>query len=81
LSIDSTALNSRWNGHLTSATSMDGHNWMFPIAFEFFEYETKKLDLVLAAATEGYRRASSSSSMFRCLQRVDRISARYLPSC
>jgi hypothetical protein len=29
-SIDSTALNGRWNGHLPSATGMDGHNWMFP---------------------------------------------------
>jgi hypothetical protein len=26
LSVDSTALNGRWNGHLPSVTSMDGHN-------------------------------------------------------
>jgi hypothetical protein len=26
LSVDSTALNGRWNGHLPSATSVDGHN-------------------------------------------------------
>jgi hypothetical protein len=26
-SIDSTALNGRWNGHLPAATAMDGHNW------------------------------------------------------
>jgi hypothetical protein len=42
LSIDSTALNGRWNDHLPSATSVDGHNWMFPVAFGFFEYETKE---------------------------------------
>ena len=36
LSIDSTALNGRWNGHLASATALDGHNWMFPVAFGFF---------------------------------------------
>jgi hypothetical protein len=41
LSVDSTALNGRWNGHLPSATSVDGHNWMFPVAFGFFESETK----------------------------------------
>jgi hypothetical protein len=26
LSVDSTALNGRWNGHLPSATGVDGHN-------------------------------------------------------
>ena len=36
LSIDSTALNGRWNGHLASVTALDGHNWMFPVAFGFF---------------------------------------------
>jgi len=40
LSVDSTALNGRWNGHLPSATSIDGQNWMFPVAFGFFESET-----------------------------------------
>jgi hypothetical protein len=41
LSVDSTALNGRWNGHLPSATAVDGHNWMFPVAFGFFESETE----------------------------------------
>jgi hypothetical protein len=36
LSVDSTALNGRWNGHLPSVTSVDGHNWMFPVAYGFF---------------------------------------------
>jgi hypothetical protein len=40
LSVDSTALNERWNSHLPSATSVNGHNWMFSVAFGFFEYET-----------------------------------------
>ncbi|XP_066162703.1 uncharacterized protein [Oryza sativa Japonica Group] len=40
LSIDSTALNGKWNGQLASATSIDGHNWMFPVAFGFFQSET-----------------------------------------
>jgi hypothetical protein len=40
LSIDSIALNGAWNGHLASATSIDGHNWMFPVAFGFFQSET-----------------------------------------
>jgi hypothetical protein len=42
LTINSTALNGRWNGHLPSATSVDDHNWMFSVAFDFFEYETKE---------------------------------------
>ena len=35
LGIDSTALNGRWNGHLPSATTVDGHNWMYPLAYSF----------------------------------------------
>jgi zinc finger SWIM domain-containing protein 3 len=42
LSVDSIALNGRWNGHLTVATSVDGQNWMFPIAYGFFESESKE---------------------------------------
>jgi hypothetical protein len=38
-SIDATTLNGRWNGHLASATALDGHNWMFPVAFGFFDSE------------------------------------------
>jgi hypothetical protein len=40
LSVDSITLNGRWNGHLPSVTSVDGHNWMFPVAFGFFECES-----------------------------------------
>ncbi|CAO2204399.1 unnamed protein product [Urochloa humidicola] len=42
LSIDATALNGRWNGHLASATALDGHNWMFPVAFGFFDAENNE---------------------------------------
>lgn len=41
LSIDSTALNGRWNGHLASTTAVDGHNWMYPLAFGFIASETE----------------------------------------
>ncbi|CAA0806649.1 Unknown protein [Striga hermonthica] len=40
LSIDSTALNGRWNGHLAAACGLDGHNWMYPVAFGFIDGET-----------------------------------------
>jgi hypothetical protein len=40
LSVDSTALNGRWNGQLASVTAVDGHNWMYPLAFGFFQSET-----------------------------------------
>ena len=36
LSIDSMALNGRWDGHMPLATALDGHNWMFTVAFGFF---------------------------------------------
>jgi hypothetical protein len=42
LSVDSTTLNGRWNGHLPFATSVDSHNWMFPVAFGFFKSESKE---------------------------------------
>jgi hypothetical protein len=40
LSIDSIVLNGRWNDHLPLATALDGHNWMYPVAFKFFDGET-----------------------------------------
>ena len=36
LSIDSMALNGRWDGHMPLATAFDRHNWMFTVAFGFF---------------------------------------------
>ena len=41
LGIDSTALNGRWNGHLALATAVDGHNWMYPLAYGFIASETE----------------------------------------
>ncbi|WVZ96491.1 hypothetical protein U9M48_042123 [Paspalum notatum var. saurae] len=41
LSIDSTALNGRWNGHLASAVAVDGHTWMYPVAYGFIALETE----------------------------------------
>jgi hypothetical protein len=40
ISVDSTTLNGRWNGQLASATGVDEHNWMYPLAFGFFQTET-----------------------------------------
>ena len=41
ISVDSTALNGSWNGHMPAALALDGHNWLFPLAFGFFDSETK----------------------------------------
>jgi len=41
ISVDSTALNGEWNGHMPAANAIDGHNWLYPIAFGFFDSETK----------------------------------------
>jgi len=38
ISIDSTHLNGEWNGQMPAAVALDGHNWMFPVAFGFFLY-------------------------------------------
>ena len=40
LSVDATALNGRWNGHLAAAVAVDGHNWMYPVAYGFIAQET-----------------------------------------
>jgi hypothetical protein len=42
LSIDATTLNGRWNGHLAAATAVDGHNWMYPLAYGFIVREDTK---------------------------------------
>ncbi|WVZ72240.1 hypothetical protein U9M48_020734 [Paspalum notatum var. saurae] len=38
--LDSTALTGRWKGQLASAIAVDGHNWMFPVAYGVFGSET-----------------------------------------
>jgi hypothetical protein len=40
LSIDGTSLNGRWNGHLATAVAVDGHNWMYLVAYGFIASET-----------------------------------------
>ncbi|XP_066365297.1 uncharacterized protein [Miscanthus floridulus] len=40
LSIDATALNGRLNGHLAAAIAVDGHNWMYPLAYGFIASKT-----------------------------------------
>ncbi|KAK3130033.1 hypothetical protein QOZ80_6BG0488050 [Eleusine coracana subsp. coracana] len=41
LGVDSTVLSGRWKGQLASAIGIDGHNWMFPVAYGVFESESK----------------------------------------
>jgi hypothetical protein len=36
ISVDSTTLNGMWNGHMPAALALDGHNWMFSLAFCYF---------------------------------------------
>ena len=43
ISIDSTHLNGEWSGQMPGVVSIDGHNWMFPIAFGLFGSETKEI--------------------------------------
>jgi hypothetical protein len=50
LSVDSTRLNGRWCGQLTTAYGVDEHNWIYLVAFGFIDSETPgKLDMVHGA--------------------------------
>jgi hypothetical protein len=40
LGVDSTHLTRKWKGQLASTTSIDGHNWMFPVCYGVFGSET-----------------------------------------
>jgi len=40
LGVDSTVLIGRWRGQLASASVVDGHGWLFPVAYGAFESES-----------------------------------------
>jgi len=40
IGVDATRLVGRYSGQLASATSVDGHNWLFYVAFALFDSET-----------------------------------------
>jgi len=61
ISIDSTALNGLWNGHLPAAQALDGHNWMYPLAFGLFDSKTEKLDMVYGTTEQGNRHHGQAS--------------------
>lgn len=40
LGVDSTHLTGKYKGQLAAATAIDGHNWMYPVAYAIFFKET-----------------------------------------
>jgi hypothetical protein len=39
LGVDSTHLTGKYSGQLAAATAIDGHNWMYPVAYGIFDKE------------------------------------------
>ncbi|WVZ93737.1 hypothetical protein U9M48_039694 [Paspalum notatum var. saurae] len=42
LAIDNTFLTGRYKGQLATAIAVDGHNWMYPVAFGVFDFKTNE---------------------------------------
>jgi transposase-like protein len=42
LAIDASHLTGRWRGQLVAAYTVDGHNWLFPVAFGVVEAESEE---------------------------------------
>jgi hypothetical protein len=42
LGVDATFLSGKYTGQLAATIGVDGHSWMFPVAFGVFEKETKE---------------------------------------
>jgi hypothetical protein len=40
--MDATALHGRFKGQLVAATTVDRHNWMFPVAYGVLEVESEE---------------------------------------
>ena len=41
IGVDASCLHGKYRGQLASATGVDGHNWLYHIAYAIFESETK----------------------------------------
>lgn len=42
LAVDASHLTGRWRGQLVAASAVDGHNWLFPVAFGVVEAESEE---------------------------------------
>ena len=42
MAVDATHLTGRWRGQLVAASAIDGHNWLFPVAFGVLEVESEE---------------------------------------
>lgn len=68
LGVDSTHLTGRYNGQLAAATAIDGHNWMYPVAYGIFYRENTNAGVVHDTTQKSNRHSSRFDHPYRCMQ-------------